>query len=1090
VGCSGGCGQRSIKVMQEMTAMKHKLPSIRSFVILPVALAVLGLSACGGGGDAAQPQPQPPAAPPPVLMTTTNLGSTPALPADVVDGVILTKLDAMLAAGATVGQVNAALASVNGSIVHSRVGSPFVTVGIPAQANAQALLAAAQVLAAQPGIAAAFPGRASADKVLPPGEAGTGPDTPHQLGHLLPTRFPAAWNAKRLLANCAANRVPVLIPDQYSLSEPIGFGTEVPGTSIQGGQRSGTNPHGHRVTGTLAANFDSVNPTGAVPFPQCLDITGVELFGLTELERVNRTADLFPLTGPFIVNYSQGLQDLCSDDANGVEACTPEQFGNLIATPFERALLTAVWQSRARPRGGDALVVAAAGNERAAQSASIYPGLGMASYTSPLALAQLSGAELLAGIQDSALWGGNGSFPSLVATGAPLTQITTLINAGFAALTGFADYAAAPNVLIVGSTTKNQTLSALTEARTSDSNPNVRAVGESVFVFGEGFVSGTSQAAPQVAGLAAYLWLLSPELRGLPAQQTAALIGANTVNNGNTSNIIDAYAAVLSLDRAEPISVATAPIRGALLDVDDNGGFDTLDLIAFASAYGLNGGTPPSGTRDYSRYDLNGDGYTGSIGTARFDLDRVGSTQFGTSSYGEAVQTIEDIEVRLNENALSDLQILCYYAYSPLYQGDTTERDNLLGVSNCVNANLGATLGAFIGNTTTLSVTLADDTGAPLAGVALELTPTGGSVSPSSGTTNASGELEANATVDAGGSTIRIDVTARDTSGETLAQTTVEGSIPVGAPTLEVDFVSQMPGNARVPLTVRAVSANALPVAGLFVELAATGGVLGTTSGATDAQGQMRTTAQLDPGSNAMTINITLRSAFGGEIYDTTSVNGIRGAIGILGLAARRERATSNSAIPNQVGDGYLNTCGFGQNPAACLLGTYGTNSYTAVAGGSASFTHDLQGSAPTGLVVGTGTITWNAGASYSVAEVQANFAVGTAPVPVRVRLECAAGSGEAHVSRISSTGSNLEWLGFVGGAPDPGFPPYNNPYAPYTWGGGVITVDFVGVVSARYNIRALGAASTCPAGATNCGVPSGSCSYEITTGDAIEYGP
>jgi len=1024
-------------------------------------------------------------------MTTTNLGPTPALPADVVGGVILTKLDARLAAGATIGQVSAALASVNGTLVHSRVGSPFVTVGIPAQANAEALAAAAQVLAAQPGIAAAFPAYASANKVLPPGAAGSRPDGTFQLEHLLPTRFPAAWNASRLLAGCETNRVPVLIPDQFSLLAPSGFAAEVPGVSLSVSPNATTSgdPHGYRVTTTLAAHLDAANPTGAVPFPQCLDVTGVEMFGLGQYERVDVIADQFPADGHFVLNYSQGVQDECANDSNGEEACTPSQFGNLSPPPYARLVLLEHWQSSSRPHWDDALVVAAAGNERTKQSTSIYPGLGVAAYTSQMALAQLSGAAVLAGIQDVSLWGSNASFPSLVPTGAALVNATAFIN-DFGATWGFPDYAAAPNVLTVGSTTRNEALSVLAESAFSDSDPNVRAVGESVFVLGDGLVQGTSYAAPQVAGLAAYLWLLSPELRALPAQQTAALIRVNTVNNSHTTDIIDAYAAVLSLDRAEPIGIATAPIRRALLDVDDNGGFDTLDLIAFANAYGLNGGTPPAETRDYSRHDLNGDGYTGGIGIARFDLDRVGSTQFGTSNYGEAAQTIEDIEIRLNENAVSDVQILCYYAYSALYQGDATERDNLLGISNCVNANLGATLGAFTGNTTTLSVTLADDTGAPLVGVALELTATGGSVSPASGTTDDSGEFEASATVDSGGSSISIDVIARDDAGETLAQTTVEGSIPVGAPTLEVEFESHMPGNARVPLIVRAVSANALPVTGLFVELAATGGVLGTTSGYTDAQGQMRTTAQLSPGSNAMTINITLRSAPGGEVYDATSVNGFRGAIGILGLAARRERASSNSAIPNQVGDGYLNTCGFGQNPAACLFATYGTNTYSASAGGSASFTHDLQGTTPTGLLVGTGNITWSAGASYSVAEVQANFGVGTAPVPIRVRLECAAGSGEVHISRISNTGSAVEWLGFVGGAPDPGFAPFNNPYAPYTWGGGVITVDFVGFVGARYNIRALGAASACAVNEPNCSlVPSGTCSYEIITGEAIDYG-
>jgi hypothetical protein len=38
---------------------------------------------------------------------------------------------------------------------------------------------------------------------------------------------------------------------------------------------------------------------------------------------------------------------------------------------------------------------------------------------------------------------------------------------------------------------------------------------------------------------------------------------------------------------------------------------------------------------------------------ARFDLDRVGSTQFGAAHYGLVTQLIEGFEITLNEEALS-----------------------------------------------------------------------------------------------------------------------------------------------------------------------------------------------------------------------------------------------------------------------------------------------------------------------------------------------------------------------------------------------------------------------------------------------------
>jgi hypothetical protein len=62
----------------------------------------------------------------------------------------------------------------------------------------------------------------------------------------------------------------------------------------------------------------------------------------------------------------------------------------------------------------------------------------------------------------------------------------------------------------------------------------------------------------------------------------------------------------------------------------------------------------------YGRYDLNGDGFTGGTRTSRFDLDRVGSTQYGAAGYGSDVtQEIEGHTVHFNETQLTDLQVLC-----------------------------------------------------------------------------------------------------------------------------------------------------------------------------------------------------------------------------------------------------------------------------------------------------------------------------------------------------------------------------------------------------------------------------------------------
>ncbi len=76
---------------------------------------------------------------------------------------------------------------------------------------------------------------------------------------------------------------------------------------------------------------------------------------------------------------------------------------------------------------------------------------------------------------------------------------------------------------------------------------------------------------------------------------------------------------------------------------------------------------------DYEREDLNGDGLTGGATADRFDLDNGGTPRFGM-----VAQTYNGKTVSYNESALSDLEILCYYAYSPLYAGDVESRSELL----------------------------------------------------------------------------------------------------------------------------------------------------------------------------------------------------------------------------------------------------------------------------------------------------------------------------------------------------------------------------------------------------------------------------
>src|SRR5262249_20772169 len=81
---------------------------------------------------------------------------------------------------------------------------------------------------------------------------------------------------------------------------------------------------------------------------------------------------------------------------------------------------------------------------------------------------------------------------------------------------------------------------------------------------------------------------------------------------------------------------------------------------------------------EYGRYDLNGDGFTGGSSLVnRFDLDRVGSSQFGSTQYTTISRNMLGKTIAFDENQVKDVDILCYYAYSALYTGDPDARDEL-----------------------------------------------------------------------------------------------------------------------------------------------------------------------------------------------------------------------------------------------------------------------------------------------------------------------------------------------------------------------------------------------------------------------------
>jgi hypothetical protein len=629
----------------------------------------------------------------------------------VDNGIIMSRIDVHLAPEATVAQVNAALAQVAGGIVSMASGSLAVTIALPRQPSVPALQSVVQTLRGMAGIRFARLARRLnvTDLPLPTPLTAANLAT---VAQLLPSRFPAAWNAKRLIVDAddkclpSVQKVPLLVADTFG-PEPSTFRADVPAYGfLLGGPMSGLADeevgHGYAMALTAAAAAGGSVLLGANPFNDCLSIAMVQTAGQSVDEIARSTAAALariPAGQKVVVTNSQAYPDDCFQirpDGTLDDACVPPE-DPTIALPLDRAWGALVWKEMTSGRWSDFLYTASAGNSRDFNGAAIYAGVGDSRYAGPAAVAHVND-PLFTFVSDATLWNpaaGATAFDSLVASAGDVADLTQAV------FDSHQDGAVPDNVIVVGGVEylpgNPPILSAgvppesLQEAAFSESHADVKGVGRDV---GLGVLtcpfngqvlscSGSSLAVPQVAGLASYLWLLSP---ALPVSSVSQAIVSNAWSGiGSASGLIDAYASVLSLDMALEPSPLTAPVRLAILDVNDDGKFDESDVDDLVRHFFLVDGTGKQtnvpvtpATVDYGRYDLNGDGFTGGPGRRRFDLDRVGSTQFGLTSYSTISRTIQGQPVPFDETGLTDSDILCYYAYSDLYTGDPQARDTLL----------------------------------------------------------------------------------------------------------------------------------------------------------------------------------------------------------------------------------------------------------------------------------------------------------------------------------------------------------------------------------------------------------------------------
>lgn len=799
-----------------MAALRSVIPAA---LLCAAALIVTGCGGGGGGGTAATPPTPPPTSnnPPPLVagsetalisavLTTTGDSAVPAQ--EVSNGILLSRLLVDFKSDATVGQVNAAARVVGATrITSSEPGSPLVVLQVPRQASVAAIMSLARTMRAQPGVVFALPGQTAKTSVLPEFSPGV-PVSTIALGHLLGNRFPQAWNARQTIASdCLPHSVNVYVVDRFGdpRSRPDFFGQVDQSSFIADPSSPAVDlgGHGYDVVSTLAAKFDADLPTGANPFDDCVLVHARDAQDNEFLDVVRDTlhavaADPEPRV---VVNFSINFPDdgFCAPpgvdqpcDATTTAALT---HGDTTVILLARVAAAVEWAKLTRTLGlqDKMLVVQAAGNidpEPAGFLARNYLGFRLAKLSSPAALAtHLDEVRTL--FADPVLWK-SATLPAL-----PDWTFTADDLDAFdePPLSPTNDIDAA-NLVIVESGTSGEVPADVRQSEFDLTGADVRAVGEDV-ALAQKVESGTSFAAPLTAGLASYLWNLSPALVAQPASVTADLLKQSSahVANSSTVPVLDAYAAVLRLDDVPGCcsGASTRPTRSGLLDVNGDGVFDALDVQKFVDAYGLNDPNTPTIpiARDYSRFDLNGDGYTGGILIEPFDLDVNGLDANKQPLINSADATIEGYHLSFNEAALSDLQILCYYAYSPLYFLDAAGqneqlRTDLLGPDFCVGARLDVQLPAQISSSGTLNtvVEVPDGHGsfARAPNVFVELTTTCGTASPASGRTDANGALAATVTPGQGCTSVSVRVLARaDSDTRPLAQQVVSAVVTGGS---------------------------------------------------------------------------------------------------------------------------------------------------------------------------------------------------------------------------------------------------------------------------------------------------------------------
>lgn len=690
-----------------------------------------------------------------------RIGETPE-PNSFENGFIPTRLTATIAIDATVEQVNTALNLVNGYITGMISDFPVVDIGFPAAKDE----VEAELVAKKLVNSGAFSSATPTYVVSPIDELPDSMINPIFVdAYLAEMRVPAMWNIRDGLSNVYSSVV-VSIADSFNLNNGDAKSNDLIshrdidikwqgyyGDSGQDAKKISTGNHGWLVAGIIGAKYNDLDVTGVIPRPDLVEIEGVLSQGQNNdtwdnmIRKIFRgLGRLYPECPPEysnicimipelwhwdstdkkILNTSLGYNDSLKSNyifkyenylkkllqggkisqAKYLELLNATQNGvNESYSRRRKAEHAMIWRKLFSQYRDKFIHVASAGNDY--NTINNYP----VDYNSPwnLASRRRNPCDIIL------------EKPSDFDSSTPIGTVSESNACNDIYQKNIIDDAVPmlDNVIIVGS--KQPDIHELSNF----SNQGVNGVGrEDVVAVGEGInslcvlydqicpgqngvmsASGTSMTAPQVSGIAATLWQVNS---GLTVQDVISIIKNSSVPPLPTQNpvdfkLVDAYNAVRTAT-GESFPIRFMNVVGA--HYFDANSFDLLDVENYLELYALSQTNMSEDYLTYSRYDLNGDGYTGGSHTMPFNLNGNVDSNFKPIYEEEVTVNVEPYVIQasgypyankreFNEYYATDMDILCYYAFSLLAGNNNGETITLKSVFDKVNKKYGTNLSCF-----------------------------------------------------------------------------------------------------------------------------------------------------------------------------------------------------------------------------------------------------------------------------------------------------------------------------------------------------------------------------------------------------------